>query len=233
MSDSDILAAQLFIASLAAGALAVAMTQAGWTHRWFVRGMFALAAVLAALAVFWRQVAPFVLPFDEFLSAIAASRSAWFLIGASLSAVALSAAAFWQRKLNAPRDDLEIVFEQTDRFIRRNAERGITQYLAGIRNNTSKTVFFPSLRAEESEFIKLILGPHFAAVGTSMPRDVGLWAANALDPDAFEIVDLFEISDEPIGVYRFSLKAYARDTRTAVAEFEYDSAAIPRIRKLS
>jgi hypothetical protein len=85
MSESDILAVQLFIGSLAAGAAAVAMTQAGWTHKWFVRGMFLLAAGLAAMAIFWPRIGPKVSRIDDLLVEVAGSRIAWFLIGAVLA----------------------------------------------------------------------------------------------------------------------------------------------------
>ena len=49
MLQGDELAVQLFIGAAAINALSVAMTQAGWTHKWFVRGMFALTFILAGL----------------------------------------------------------------------------------------------------------------------------------------------------------------------------------------
>src|SRR5258708_32328874 len=58
MSDSDLLSVQLFFGSLAAGALGIAMTQAGWTHRWFGRAMVVLPAGLAEVAAFCAQIPP-------------------------------------------------------------------------------------------------------------------------------------------------------------------------------
>lgn len=85
MSESDILAVQLFIGSLAAATTAVAMTQAGWTHKWFVRGMFLLAAGLAAAAIFWPRIGPKMSRVDDLLVEVSGSRITWFLIGASLT----------------------------------------------------------------------------------------------------------------------------------------------------
>jgi hypothetical protein len=56
MSESDILAVQLWWGAAAIAFLAVAMTAAGWNHRYFVRAMFVLASLLALVAIFWRQI---------------------------------------------------------------------------------------------------------------------------------------------------------------------------------
>ena len=90
VSDSDLLAIQLFIASLAAGFLWLAITQAGWTHRLFVISMFALSTLLAVVAGFWRNIAPLVPPIDNFFSSVATSRITWFALGALFSIVVWS-----------------------------------------------------------------------------------------------------------------------------------------------
>src|SRR5450631_1507969 len=51
--QGDALAVQLFIGSGAVAALSVAMTQAGWTQKWFVRAMFGLAVLLAIAFIGW------------------------------------------------------------------------------------------------------------------------------------------------------------------------------------
>ena len=79
--QGDELAVQLFIGAAALTALSVAMTQAGWTHRWFVRGMFALAAFLTVACVGWPYFESRIPLINEALQTVALSRIGWFFIG--------------------------------------------------------------------------------------------------------------------------------------------------------
>jgi hypothetical protein len=81
MLQGDDLSTQLFIGAAAISMLSVAMTQAGWTHRWFVRGMFVLGALLAIAAVGWRYVEARIPLLDGALQTAASSRIAWFFSG--------------------------------------------------------------------------------------------------------------------------------------------------------
>jgi hypothetical protein len=81
MLQGDDLSVQLFIGALAVNVLGVAMTQAGWTHRWFVRGMFALAAVLAIAAAGWRYIEARIPLLDGALQTATSSRVVWFVAG--------------------------------------------------------------------------------------------------------------------------------------------------------
>jgi hypothetical protein len=81
MLQGDDLSVQLFIGSLAVNALGVAMTQAGWTHRWFVRGMFVLAALLGIGGLGWRYVEARIPLLDGPLQVAASSRTVWFVSG--------------------------------------------------------------------------------------------------------------------------------------------------------
>ncbi|MGD0418570.1 MAG: hypothetical protein ABSA68_03145 [Xanthobacteraceae bacterium] len=56
MSDSDILSIQLWFGAAALTFLAIAMTAAGWNHKYFIRSMFGVAALMALLAIFWPQI---------------------------------------------------------------------------------------------------------------------------------------------------------------------------------
>jgi hypothetical protein len=56
MSESDILAIQLFGGSIAVAFLAVGMTAAGWNSRVFVWGMFLLALGLGLVSIFWHGI---------------------------------------------------------------------------------------------------------------------------------------------------------------------------------
>jgi len=57
------------------------MTAAGWNHRYFVRGMFVLAAALALIAIFWQQIR-LQIPdrTDDVFVFLATSRIAWFVM---------------------------------------------------------------------------------------------------------------------------------------------------------
>ncbi len=79
--QGDALAVQLFIGAAALTALSVAMTQAGWTHRWFVRGMFALAAFLTIACVGWPYFESRIPLISDALQAVALSRIGWFFVG--------------------------------------------------------------------------------------------------------------------------------------------------------
>jgi hypothetical protein len=75
MLQGDDLTVQLSIGGAALTLLGVAMTQAGWTHKWFVRSMFALAALLAIACIGWRYIETRIPA--EWLSYFA--RQIWFL----------------------------------------------------------------------------------------------------------------------------------------------------------
>jgi hypothetical protein len=79
--QGDALAVQLFIGAAALTALSVAATQAGWTHKWFVRGMFGLAALLAIASTGWRYIEARIPLLDGALQAAASSRIVWFVSG--------------------------------------------------------------------------------------------------------------------------------------------------------
>jgi hypothetical protein len=79
--QGDALAVQLFIGATAVSALSVAMTQAGWTQKWFVAGMFGLAAVLAAASIGWPSFEDHAPLVNVALQKVALSRVAWFFAG--------------------------------------------------------------------------------------------------------------------------------------------------------
>lgn len=79
--QGDELSVQLFIGAAALTALSVAMTQAGWTHKWFVRGMFALAALLSVSSIGWPLIQTRIPAINDALQAAASSRIGWFFVG--------------------------------------------------------------------------------------------------------------------------------------------------------
>jgi hypothetical protein len=81
MLQGDALSVQLFIGAASLTALSVAMTQAGWTHKWFVGGMFALAALLAVASIGWPYFETRIPRLSDALQVVAASRMGWFSVG--------------------------------------------------------------------------------------------------------------------------------------------------------
>jgi hypothetical protein len=81
MLQGDALSIQLFIAAAAISALSVAMTQAGWTNRWFIWGMFGLAALLFAATAGWPYFDSRIPLINDALRTIVSSRLAWFFMG--------------------------------------------------------------------------------------------------------------------------------------------------------
>jgi hypothetical protein len=79
--QGDELSVQLFIGAAALTALSVAMTQAGWTHKWFVRGMFGLAGILSVICVGWPYFETRTPMVSGALLAVASTRIGWFFIG--------------------------------------------------------------------------------------------------------------------------------------------------------
>jgi hypothetical protein len=66
---------------MAVAFVAVGMTAAGWNHRYFVRAMFALAALLALVAIFWRQILSHLSEnVSGFIASLGNNPPAWFVI---------------------------------------------------------------------------------------------------------------------------------------------------------
>jgi hypothetical protein len=80
MSQSDLLSIQLFIGAAAIAVAGVAVTQAGWTHRLFVRLLFLLAALLTICAVFFNQLVTALPSITSYLKPIAGNSVAWFAL---------------------------------------------------------------------------------------------------------------------------------------------------------
>jgi hypothetical protein len=81
MLQGDALAVQLFIGAAAISALSVAMTQAGWTHKWFIGGMFGLAALLSVASIGWPYIEGRTPLINDALQTASLSRIAWFFAG--------------------------------------------------------------------------------------------------------------------------------------------------------
>lgn len=81
MLQGDALSIQLFIGAAAISALSVAMTQAGWTNRWFIWGMFLLATLLFGATVGWPYLEGRIPLITDALRTIVSSRVVWFVTG--------------------------------------------------------------------------------------------------------------------------------------------------------
>ena len=80
MLQGDDLTIQLFIAATAIVVLGVAVTQAGWTHKWFVRSLFLSAAILILCALLWKQIAEKLPHLAESMDAITKAPISWFVL---------------------------------------------------------------------------------------------------------------------------------------------------------
>jgi hypothetical protein len=79
--QGDELSVQLFIGAAAISTLSVAMTQAGWTHKWFVRTMFGVAVLLSCASVGWPYFGSRIPAISGGLQAMAETRIVWFFAG--------------------------------------------------------------------------------------------------------------------------------------------------------
>jgi hypothetical protein len=91
MLTGDDLSTQYFIAGAAITVLGIGVTQAGWTHRWFVRTMFLLGLALLASAALWGQVTEQFPKIAKLTNPIGSSTLAWLslLFGALTSVLYL------------------------------------------------------------------------------------------------------------------------------------------------
>jgi hypothetical protein len=96
--QGDGLSVQLFIGAAALTALSVAMTQAGWTHKWFVRGMFALAALLSISSIGWPFLQTRIPMINDALQSVASGRIGWFFVGITPAFVSGMLLSDWLRR---------------------------------------------------------------------------------------------------------------------------------------
>jgi hypothetical protein len=80
MLTGDDLSTQYFIAGAALAVLGVAVTQAGWNHRWFLRGAFGLGIVLFGCAALWSPIISAFPKIGELTNPIGSSSGAWLTL---------------------------------------------------------------------------------------------------------------------------------------------------------
>jgi hypothetical protein len=71
---------QYFVAGAALTVLGVAVTQAGWNHRWFLRGAFGLGIALLVCAALWKPITSTFPKVGELTDPIGSSAGAWFTL---------------------------------------------------------------------------------------------------------------------------------------------------------
>jgi hypothetical protein len=80
MLTGDNLSTQYFIAGTAIAILGIGMTQAGWNHRWFVRGMFVLGIALALCAFLWKPITEAFPRISDIANPIGSSGLGWLTL---------------------------------------------------------------------------------------------------------------------------------------------------------
>lgn len=81
MSDSDILSIQLFIGGIAISFFGIAVSAAGWNHRYFVRAMFAITALAVVVGISWRSISKPLSPDSmKAIAAVASSPITWLVM---------------------------------------------------------------------------------------------------------------------------------------------------------
>jgi hypothetical protein len=81
MSDSDNLSVQLWFGAAAITFMAIAMSAAGWNHKYFVWSMFTLAGATVVVAVFYRSIKTLIPPrWEDVIVLIANDHRAWFVM---------------------------------------------------------------------------------------------------------------------------------------------------------
>lgn len=79
MADSN-LTIILFLVGLAVNFLVAGVSQAGWRHRWIIRGLFVVAAVLLCVGVTWPWLKIYSPTVTKFVTEMATNSVAWFVI---------------------------------------------------------------------------------------------------------------------------------------------------------
>ncbi len=81
MSDGDTLAIQLFIGGIAISFFAIAVSAAGWNHRYFVRSMFFITLLSVLASIFWRSISKSLSPDGtKIIAAVANSPITWLVM---------------------------------------------------------------------------------------------------------------------------------------------------------
>ena|SRR5580704_8928647 len=132
---------------------------------------------------------------------------------------------------------LEILYDPLDEnFLRveypTDDGDAVIRYRVGIYNPGPKTLFFPSLRAQESPFVANVIAIAHCVPHIGSPT---IWQADAIDPNTTEYVELFALENSDQARlrqrYTFHLEARAKDVKAAIAEFKYDHRKSPALRR--
>jgi hypothetical protein len=154
--QGDELSVQLFIGAAALTALSVAMTQAGWTHKWFVGGMFAIAALLSSSSIGWPFLQTRIPIISDALQAVAAGRIGWFFVGITPAFVGGMLLSDWlRRRREAAKEPAKWlqVYSALDTFARQDL---LDRYQYVLRESNA---VFEMKEGSESELEKLEMEP--------------------------------------------------------------------------
>lgn len=140
---------------------------------------------------------------------------------------------------------IELLFDGSDTYVRQmralHPPKG-EHYFVGLRNNGMTTLEAVTLRAREGWFVENSIAVAHRRRDQITERNPQILALPHLDPGATELVELFGMdynsgSSSPEDVFnqkqRFQLEVRARNTRTVVADFEYDPTRRPMISLIS
>jgi hypothetical protein len=139
----------------------------------------------------------------------------------------------------ANKDDFDIEFDPADeRFV--DVGPLMIRYAIGLRNKSSRTIAWPSIRALNSLFTNQILNEVDPFNWGAPVGAMYIFVGGAIDPKAMELIPLFDLPVEDRFFARpeilsrrhhFTLEVRGRDVKTYSADFEYDPSTFPRLRK--
>jgi hypothetical protein len=158
MLTGDDLSTQYFIAGTAITILGIGVTQAGWTHRWFVRCLILLGLLLLASAAFWGRLAEQFPKLAKLANPVGSSSLAWL----SLLAVAVISVLYLDYRARTRRTD-------------KGPDRHVVSSLpavsrAPISKNISEIQLVPS-----GEEMALVVTPCRGGTTVQMFADLSSW----------------------------------------------------------
>jgi hypothetical protein len=200
MLTGDDLSTQYFIAGAAIAILGIGVTQAGWTHRWFVRIMFLLGLALLASAAFWGQITEQFPKFAKLTNPVGSSSLAWL----SLLSVALISVLYLDYRARTRRAN-----EDTGGHVPSTPPPDAR---APVFKSISKIQMVPS-----GEEMALVVTPCRGGTTVSIFVDVSHWTPSLM-PSDWSKTERFYLGEMKLRAanVRFSLSVMGRPTEAIV-----------------